>query len=86
MSLRRTTVSSPTFARKPISMFPRTMLVLPLLLVSGVPAPTTEPAEIVLTKGDEPPPGPPWKLDYRSARREAIRAGRPVFVYFTKTY
>ena len=36
--------------------------------------------------GETPPPGPPWKLTYREARRDALRAGRPVFVYFTKTY
>ena len=34
----------------------------------------------------DPPPGPPWRLDYWSARREALRKGQPVFTYFTKTY
>ncbi len=67
-------------------MFARTTLLLPLLLVSGLPFGVTETAEIVRLKGDDPPPGPPWKLSYRSARREAIREGRPIFVYFTKTY
>ncbi len=36
--------------------------------------------------GDTPPKGPPWKLTYREAKRDALRTGRPVFVYFTKTY
>lgn len=36
--------------------------------------------------GDTPPPGPPWQLSYRDARRDALLHGRPVFVYFTKTY
>jgi len=34
----------------------------------------------------DPPPGPPWRMTYRDARRAALRASRPVFVYFTKTY
>lgn len=36
--------------------------------------------------GDKLPKGPPWHAEYRSAKREALRYGRPVFVYFTKTY
>lgn len=43
-------------------------------------------AVLTLAPGDVPPPGPPWVLSYREARRDALRAGRPVFVYFTKTY
>ena len=35
--------------------------------------------------GEELPKGPPWHVTYRAARREALRTGRPVFVYFTKT-
>ena len=42
-------------------------------------------AGTVLRAG-EPPPGPPWKTDYWEARREALRTGTPVFIYFTKTY
>ncbi len=34
----------------------------------------------------DPPPGPPWRMDYWSARRDGLRRSRPVFVYFTKTY
>ena len=36
--------------------------------------------------GDTPPPGPPWLLSHREARLDALLHGRPVFVYFTKTY
>ncbi len=36
--------------------------------------------------GDTPPPGPPWKLSCREARLDALAHGRPVFVYFSKTY
>ncbi len=39
----------------------------------------------VLRAGD-PPEGPPWHMDYWTARSEALRNGTPVFIYFTKTY
>jgi hypothetical protein len=48
------------------------------LLLSLLPA--------LLPFGDDPPPGPPWQLSYRQARLDALAHGRPVFVYFTKTY
>lgn len=51
-------------------------LLLPLLSLIAIPA----------IPGDDPPPGPPWKLSYREARLDALAHGRPVFVYFTKTY
>ena len=35
--------------------------------------------------GETLPKGPPWHVTYRAAKRDAIRNGRPVFVYFTKT-
>ena len=37
-------------------------------------------------RGDEPPPGLPWLRTYAEAKRDALRKGRPVCVYFTKTY
>ena len=36
--------------------------------------------------GDDPPPGAPWIRSYREAKLDALANGRPVFVYFTKTY
>jgi len=39
-----------------------------------------------LVAGDKLPKGPPWHTEYRFAKREALRKGQPVFVYFTKTY
>ena len=36
--------------------------------------------------GEKLPKGPPWHVNYRDAKREALRDGRPVFIYFTKTY
>lgn len=44
------------------------------------------PLAALLSPGDTPPPGPPWLLSYRQARLDAIERGRPVFVYFSKTY
>ena len=38
------------------------------------------------TPGEKLPKGPPWHVTYREAKRDAMRHGRPVFVYFTKTY
>jgi len=35
---------------------------------------------------ETPPPGPPWKRDFYDAQQEALRGGKPVFIYFTKTY
>ena len=35
--------------------------------------------------GEKPVPGPPWGLDYPEARRQALAAGKPIFIYFTKT-
>lgn len=35
--------------------------------------------------GQQPVPGPPWKTSWPEARKEALAAGRPVFIYFTKT-
>lgn len=40
---------------------------------------------IACAPGEKLPKGPPWHVDYRSAQRDALRHGRPVFVYFTKT-
>ena len=40
----------------------------------------------VLVPGDDPPPGAPWIRSYREAKLDALANGRPVFVYFTKTY
>jgi hypothetical protein len=46
-------------------------------------------AAIVLALAQEsaktPPKGPPWTADYKAARRESLRTGRPIFSYTTKT-
>ena len=41
---------------------------------------------VALPRGDDPPPGAPWLRSYREAKLDALANGRPVFVYFTKTY
>jgi hypothetical protein len=42
---------------------------------------------VMATAGSEtPPPGAPWQRDLGPAQREALRAGKPIFVYFTKTH
>lgn len=62
-------------------MLRRTMLAPQLLsLFSALATPATA------VPGEDPPPGPPWQLTYREARLDALAHGRPVFVYFTKTY
>lgn len=36
--------------------------------------------------GEKLPKGPPWHTEYHTAKREALRLGKPVYVYFTKTH
>jgi len=35
---------------------------------------------------ETPPAGPPWQRDLHEARQQALREGKPLFLYFTKTY
>ena len=48
--------------------------VLPLLMV------------IAFAGSDTPPKGPPWQRDLHAARKQALEQGKPIFLYFTKTY
>lgn len=58
------------------------------------PAPSTERQEtgdpettaIEIDGSETPPLGPPWRYDFLAAQSEALSAGKPIFVYFTKTY
>ena len=44
-------------------------------------------APAIATAGSEtPPPGAPWQRGFDKAQREALKTGKPIFVYFTKTY
>jgi len=35
---------------------------------------------------ETPPQGPPWQRDFVAAQKEALESGKPLFLYFTKTY
>ena len=35
---------------------------------------------------DTPPEGPPWQRELPAAQKQALEQGKPVFLYFTKTY
>tara|TARA_R110002072_G_scaffold302990_1_gene490831 strand:+ start:64014 stop:64196 length:183 start_codon:yes stop_codon:yes gene_type:complete len=37
-------------------------------------------------KSSQPPVGPPWQTDFLAARTAALAAGKPIFLYSTKTY
>lgn len=37
-------------------------------------------------ESETPPVGPPWKRDFVEAQREALKDGKPIFIYLTKTY
>ena len=37
-------------------------------------------------KSETPPEGPPWMRNLHAARTKALKEGKPLFLYFTKTY
>jgi hypothetical protein len=41
---------------------------------------------VVFGGSETPPSGPPWKTDFHEAHHEALQTGKPLFLYFTKTY
>ncbi|MHC4223786.1 MAG: hypothetical protein ACYSX0_18765 [Planctomycetota bacterium] len=43
-------------------------------------------AAAALAGSETPPKGPPWQRDFHEARRQALKEGKPLFLYFTKTY
>lgn len=55
---------------------PGTRLALATLLLAGG----------ALAGSETPPAGPPWQSDFAAARRQALAEGKPLFLYFTKTY
>ncbi len=44
------------------------------------------PGNSLLAGSETPPEGPPWQRKLEVARRLALEANKPIFVYFTKTY
>ena len=51
---------------------------LVLILVAAAP--------LAYAGSETPPEGPPWKRDFVAAHKEALESGKPLFLYFTKTY
>ena len=43
-------------------------------------------AGLAAAGSETPPPGPPWQRDLHEARLRALKEGKPLFLYFTKTY
>jgi hypothetical protein len=43
-------------------------------------------AGTVSAGSETPPAGPPWQRDLSEARQQALADGKPLFLYFTKTY
>ena len=37
-------------------------------------------------KSKNPPPGAPWGQSFEAVRAQALEAGKPIFLYSTKTY
>ena len=53
-------------------------IVAALTLCAGLTAQKTE--------SSKPPVGAPWQTDFMVARDAALAAGKPIFLYSTKTY
>jgi hypothetical protein len=51
-------------------------ILIPALLLAGA----------AFGGSETPPEGPPWKRDILEAQEQALKEGKPVFFYFTKTY
>ena len=43
-------------------------------------------ARAALAGSETPPAGPPWLRDFAEAQTRALREGKPIFVYLTKTH
>lgn len=39
-----------------------------------------------LAGSETPPKGPPWVREFKAAQTEALRKGKAIFVYLTKTH
>ena len=49
---------------------------IPVLMLAGA----------AFAGSETPPGGPPWHRDILEAQEQALKEGKPVFFYFTKTY
>ncbi|MHC4820101.1 MAG: hypothetical protein ACYTDX_00095 [Planctomycetota bacterium] len=43
-------------------------------------------AGTALAGSETPPKGPPWVRDFHEAQTTALKQGKPIFVYLTKTH
>ncbi|KAF0239965.1 MAG: hypothetical protein FD180_5108 [Planctomycetota bacterium] len=43
-------------------------------------------ASAAMADSSKPPPGAPWTMDFGAALEAASKSGKPIFLYFTKTY
>jgi hypothetical protein len=43
-------------------------------------------ASAALADSSKPPPGAPWTMNFGAALEAASKNGKPLFLYFTKTY
>jgi hypothetical protein len=75
---RRLALAAAPRRRRPGSMAAMRGALLALLGLALAAAPARA--------GERLPPGPPWQRDFVTAHAEAARTGKPLFVYFTKTY
>jgi len=61
----------------------RNRAVLAALLAAALPCAAAAPAR---AGSETPPRGPPWVRDFHEAQERALREGKPLFVYLTKTF
>ena len=43
-------------------------------------------ASLAAADSSKPPAGAPWTMDFGAALEAASKSGKPIFLYFTKTY
>ena len=41
---------------------------------------------LAVAGSETPPKGPPWEREFAAAQERALREGKPIFVYLTKTH
>ena len=63
----------------------RTGVLSCLMLSCSVLSPCVA-SDITKNKDGTPPEGAPWTKDFLAAHQLAMQSGRPMFLYFTKTY
>lgn len=62
------------------------MRTLPSFVAPVIAAALLAPLNGQSESSEAPPPGAPWTKSFTDAHRLALEAGRPIFVYSTKTH